>query len=270
MFRIKFGLDGRIIKYKARWVVYGYKQQKSVDYKKTWAGVIKPSSFQSLFGIAAERSLYMEQMDVVTAFFYGFLDEDIFVNQPEGYVIDAALVCHLRKALYGLKQAPRVWYALLSEFLQGLEFMKTDADHSVFVSHDKSTFISVYMDDLLIIDGDLNIINDLKNKLLERFCMTDLGSVSHYLGMSLTQTGDSVSLNQKSYLERVPLRFGMDTCKPASSPIDPGVPNSLLPASENQLADKDTIFWYGAVVGSLMYAMTITRPDLGYALSMVS
>ena len=53
----------------------------------------------------------MEQMDVVTAFLYGFLDEDILVNQPEGYVIDTVLVCHLRKALYGLKQAPRVWYA---------------------------------------------------------------------------------------------------------------------------------------------------------------
>lgn len=65
-----------------------------MDYNKTSAGVVKPSSFWSLFGIAAEGSLYIEQMDVVTAFLYGFLDEDIFLNQPEGYVIDAALVCH--------------------------------------------------------------------------------------------------------------------------------------------------------------------------------
>ena len=134
VFRIKFGVDGRIIKYKTRWVVHGYKQQEGVDYNKTWAGVVKPSSFRSLFEIAAKRSLYMEQMDVVTAFLYGFLDEDIFVNQPEGYVIDAALVCHLRKALYGLKQAPRVWYALLSEFLQGLGFTKTDADQCFCLS----------------------------------------------------------------------------------------------------------------------------------------
>lgn len=69
---------------------------------------MKPSLFRSLFGIAVEYGLYMEQMDIVTAFFYGFLDEDIFVNQIEGYVIDVALVCHLRKALYGLKQAPRM------------------------------------------------------------------------------------------------------------------------------------------------------------------
>ncbi len=144
----------------------------------------------------------MEQIDVVTASLYGFLDEDIFVNQPEGYVIDAVLVCHLQKALYGLKHAPRVWYALISEFLQGLEFTKTDANHSVFVSHDKSTFVSVYVDNFHIIGDDLNIINGLKNKLSERFCITDLGSISHYLGMSVTQTGDSVSLDQKSYLEK--------------------------------------------------------------------
>ena len=210
VFRIKYGLDGRIIKYKARWVVHGYKQQEGVDYNKTWAGVVKPSSFRSLFAIAAERGLHMEQMDVVTAFLYGFLDEDIFVNQPEGYVIDAALVCHLRKALYGLKQAPRVWYALISEFLQGLGFTKTDADHSVFVSYDKSTFISVYVDDLLIIGEDLNIINSLKNKLSKRFRMTDLGSVSHYLGMFVTRTGDFVSLDQKSYLEKILLPFASE------------------------------------------------------------
>lgn len=119
------------------------------------------------------------------------------------------------------------------EFLQGLGFTKTDADHSVFVSYDKSTFISLYVDDLLIIGKDLNIINGLKNKLLERFCMIDLGSVSHYLGMSVTRTGDSVSLDQKSYLEKIVLRFKIDTCKPASLPIGPGVPNSMLPAPEN-------------------------------------
>ena len=163
-----------------------------------------------------------------------------------------------------------MWYALLLEFLKSLGFTKTDADHSVFVSYDKSTFIPVYVDDLLIIGEDLNIINGLKTKLLERFCMTDFGSVSHYLGMSVTQIGNSISLDQKSYLKRVLLRFGMNTCKPASSPMDPEVPNSMLPAPENQQADKDTIFWYGAVIGSLMYAMTMTRPDLRYALSMVS
>ena len=102
-------------------------------------------------------------------------------------MIDMTLVCHLRKALYGLKQAPLVWYSMLLDFLQELGFTKTDANQSVFISYDKSMFISVYVDDLFITGGDLNIINDLMNKLSERFCMTDLGLVSHYLSMSVTQ-----------------------------------------------------------------------------------
>ncbi len=96
-----------------------------------------------------------------------------------------------------------MWYALISEFLQRLRFTKTDADYSVFVSQDKSTFISVYVDDLLIIGEDFNIINGFKNKLSERFRMIDFGSVSHYLGISVTQTEESVSLDQKSYFEKV-------------------------------------------------------------------
>ncbi len=79
-----------------------------------------------------------------------------------------------------------------------------------------------------------------------------------------------MSLDQRSYLEKIPLRFGMDTCKLATSPMDPGVPNSMLPAPENQQADKDTSFWYRAVVGSLMNVMINTGPDLGYALFIVS
>lgn len=73
----------------------------------------------------------------------------------------------------------------------------------VFVSYNKSTFISIYMDDLFIINRELNIINNLKNKLLEYFCMTNLKSVSYYLGISVTQLRDFVSWNQKTYIERI-------------------------------------------------------------------
>lgn len=90
--------------------------------------------------------------------------------------------------------------------------MKTDANHSVFVFYDKSTFILVYVDNLFINDKDLNIIYSLKNKLSECFYMTDLESVFHYLGMTITQTRNSVSLDQKSYLEKILLRIVMHTC----------------------------------------------------------
>lgn len=147
---------------------------------------------------------------------------------------------------------------------------KINPDHDIFVFHNKSTFISVYVDNLLIIGENLIMINGFKNILSERFCMTNLGSVSHYLVMFVTRTGDSVRLDQRGYLEKVVTSFRMNKCKPASSPIDLGVQNSILPTPENHQADENTIFWYRAVVGSWMYSMTISRLDSRYALSMVS
>ncbi len=89
-------------------MVYKYKQQESMDHNKTLAEVLKLALFWSLLGIAEERGVYKEQIDIVTAFLYGFLDEVVFVNKPERYVIDVSLVGHFRKAFYCLKQAPRL------------------------------------------------------------------------------------------------------------------------------------------------------------------
>lgn len=93
------------------------------------------------------------------------------------------LVYHLQKVLYGLKQAFYIWYALVSKFLKGLEFIKTNANNKVFVSYNKSIFILVCIDDFLIINEDLNIINSLTNKLLKCFYITSLRLVFYYLAI---------------------------------------------------------------------------------------
>lgn len=110
---------------------------------------------------------------------------------------------------------------------------KTDIDHSIFVSYDKLIFISVYMDNFLIIGDDLNIINELKNKISKHFCMTDLALISYYLSIFVLQTKIFVNLDQKNYLEKVFLKFGIDIYKPAFLPIDPKVSNNILFTSKN-------------------------------------
>lgn len=84
-------------------MVHRYKQLEDVDYNKTWAEIVKPSLFWLFFTIPAKQELYIEQIDVITIFFYSFLDKNIFVNQPEKYMINTTLICHFQKALYGLK-----------------------------------------------------------------------------------------------------------------------------------------------------------------------
>ena len=270
VFKIKLGINGVILKYKARWVVHGYKQEYGVDYAETWSGVVKPPTFRTVFGIAAHRDLHIEQMDVVTAFLYGFLDEEVFVEQPHGFAESPILVCLLRKALYGLKQAPRVWSVMLRNYLNKLGFYETESDKSLFVSEDKQMFIAVYVDDLLIFGKDMERIDLIKDGLKDQFKMTDLGAASHYLGMEIrrNRAGFTINLVQTTYLNKVVKKFGFEGCSTVSTPMDPGLLNSVMPSITQ--ADEDTIRWYGAAVGSLMYAMVTTRPDIAFALSVVS
>jgi hypothetical protein len=158
-------------------------------------------SYKALFAITASLDLEIEQMDVKTAFLYGTLDEEIFMEQPEGFEDGTSQVCRLDKALYGLKQSPRVWYHTLSKFLAESKFYPIDADHSVFSNG--SIYIAVYVDDLLIISKDKIKIQELKDRLSTRFSMSDLGPIAYYLGMAVTRDRPNRTLHigQQSYLE---------------------------------------------------------------------
>ena len=215
--------------------------------------------------------MHAEQMDIVTVFLYELLDEVIYVTQPDEFIEDSDLICHLIKALYDLKQSPRVWYGVIRDFLKSLGFEPTESDHSVFVSKDKKTYIAVYVDDLLIVSGDMTYINEVKAKLTERFKMTDLGPAQQYLGIEIIrEEKGSILLRQTTYLKKVLERFGMQNCKAVSTPMDPGLMSVMMPSNEDHQAHEDTIYWYGSAVGSLMFAATMTRPDFAQALGVLS
>ena len=108
VFKLKKDRFGNILKYKARWVAHGYKQEEGLDYVETFAAVVKPMSYKCLFAVGVKRGYWIRHMDVVTAFLYGFLDEVIYIEQPHLFTTKLDKVCKLIKALYGLKQAPYV------------------------------------------------------------------------------------------------------------------------------------------------------------------
>lgn len=114
-----------------------------------------------------------------------------------------------------------------------LRFVKSNLDHGIFISLGKSKFISVLVNNFLVIDEDLNIINSFKNKLSKRFCITNVESVYQHLRIPITWTKKSVSFDQRSYLENSFSQFGIDTYKLTSSPIDSRVLNFILPTMEN-------------------------------------
>lgn len=146
---------------------------------------------------------------------------------------------------------------MIQEFLKSLGFTPTAADPSVFVSKDQGTYLCVYVDDILLIGPKDAYLQSIKDRLKARFKMSDLGPISHYLGMSITRSNGKISLNQTAYLQAVLDRFGMSDCKTSPTPMDSGFPNVATPSDESYKANTDTVYWYASVIGSLMYAMTM-------------
>ncbi|KAG9767303.1 hypothetical protein KCU88_g7475, partial [Aureobasidium melanogenum] len=267
VFKLKRGPHGEVIRHKARWVVRGFTQEEGVDYDETFASVVKPMSYKALFAIAAALDLEIEQMDVKTAFLYGDIDHEIYVEQPHSMADDTPRVCKLRKALYGLKQAPRIWYQTLTNFLRNQGFEPINADLGIFVR--SNMYIAVYVDDLLIVGPSIAEIKRIKRALRNRFQMTDLGPCSFYLGMSIQRDRQNrvLYLSQEAYIDKVIQQFGLSDCTPVSTPIETSL---QAEESHEHSCPPSQRTEYQRMVGSLMYIMLGTRGDIAYAVSVVS
>jgi len=125
VFKVKYRSDGEVERFKGRLVAKGYAQMYGIDYDETFAPVVHFSSIRTLLAFAVQNSLLIHQMDVVTAFLNGNLSEEIYMQQPDGYIQvgNEHLVCKLKKSLYGLKQSPRCWNTALDVQLKSLDFM---------------------------------------------------------------------------------------------------------------------------------------------------
>lgn len=272
VFTLKRGPKGEITRYKARWVVLGCSQREGLDYNETFASVVKPMSYKALFALAAALDWDLEQMDVKTAFLYGAVEELIYMYQPTGFKSQKHpnKVCKLNKALYGLKQSPRVWYNTFADFMKEQGFTPIDADYSVFTDPQTGTIIALYVDDVLVTGPNRADIQRIKDALNAKFHMTDLGPYAYYLGMTVTRdrTNRTIRLGQAGYVERVLRDNGMWDAKPVATPMETTI--KLEPAEDGYEATPKDKLRYQSAVGSLMYAMLGTRPDLAYAVSVVS
>jgi transposase InsO family protein len=279
VFKIKRHADGSVDRYKARLVAKGFSQKAGLDYKETFAPVAKFASIRTLLALAAHQDYEVHQMDVKTAFLNGDLDVELYMQQPEGFITagQEKLVCHLRKSLYGLKQAGRAWFEKINTALIDMDFTPLDSDHCVYVRHQggEVLYIVLYVDDLLLIGSSLTEINKLKVDLSNRFEMTDLGEAQYVLGLQLSRdrTARALSLSQSDYIRRLLERYGMSDCKPAPTPLAVNVRLSkddcptVIPIQPVLVDGKHT---YASVVGSIMYAMLGTRPDLAYTIGQLT
>lgn len=273
VFKVKYNADGSIEKYKARLVVKGYSQKEGIDYNKTFAPVAKFNSIRTIIALAAHYNLELHQMDVVTAFLNGMLTEEIYMDQPEGFQQGKGLVCKLNRTLYGLQQSSREWYMKIHEALLSNHFVRSQADFSIYVYNEGGVIIALYVDDLLIASKDLAKIVEIKQALSRRFKMKDLGKAHYCLGIQIIRDRENktIKLSQTRYADTILERFNMANCKPISTPMEPGL--RLSKNMSPQLPSKDAEmenFPYQQAIGSIMYLMTGTRPDLAFAVGAVS
>jgi hypothetical protein len=177
IFKVKYSSTGEVDRYKARLVARGFTQKHGIDYTETFAPVAKFTSIRCLMAIAAKDDMEIHQMDVKTAYLNGDLNEEIYMVQPEGFeqVGGETLVCKLNKSLYGLKQAGRMWYFKIDETFKELGFKRSDADHSIYVriTGDTKVYIALYVDDLIVVCNDLEVLEDLKKGLSKRYDMNE-------------------------------------------------------------------------------------------------
>ena len=213
MFKTKHDAAGKVNRYKARLVIKGYSQRKGVDYNETYSPVVRHSSLRYLFALAARNNLLVDQMDAITAFLQGDLEEEIYMEQPPCFEQPGKqnMVCRLNKALYGLKQSSRVWNTKLDAALKQLGLAQSKYDPCLYFYNGNGNmlFVAIYVDDLMIFSNNEEMKNQLKTKLSSMFRMKDLGPAKHCLGIRVNYLNDGIALDQEAYIETILSRFKM-------------------------------------------------------------
>ena len=197
--------------------------------------------------------------------------------QPEGFVDPKHpnRVCKLEKSIYGLKQASRRWNLCFDEKVKEFGFVRSEDESCVYVKASGSivSFLILYVDDILLIGNNVPTLQEVKSWLGKCFAMKDLGEASYILGIRIVRERSKrlIGLSQNTYLDKVLKRFSMENSKNGELPIQSNAKLSKTqsPSTEAEIAEMSRVP-YASAVSSIMYAMTCTRPDVAFALSMVS
>ncbi|KAM1196497.1 hypothetical protein ACFX2J_022857 [Malus domestica] len=234
VFKRKIGVDGNVETYKARLVAKGYRQRERIDYEETFSLIAMIKSIRILLAIAAYHDYEIWQIDVKTAFLNGYLEEELYMTQPKGFV---------------------------------------SKSEKTKVIGDAVVFLVLYVDDILLFGNDTVVLSSVKVWLSKTFHMKELGNVSYVLGIKLfhDRSRKLIGLSQSMYIDKVLSRFQMEQYKKSLLPVRHGIhlSKSMRPKTPEEIRQMSAIP-YASAIGSLMYAMICTRTDIAYAVSITS
>ncbi|GJS97489.1 retrovirus-related pol polyprotein from transposon TNT 1-94 [Tanacetum coccineum] len=263
VFRNKLDENGVVSRNKARLVAQGYNQQEGIDYDETYAPVARLESIRILLAYACALDFKLFQMDVKSAFLNGFINEEVYVAQPPGF-IDFEKPDHvykLKKALYGLKQAPKAWYDRLKAFLIKHEYKMGMVDNTLFTKKKSSNLIivQIYVDDIIFGSTCQDMCDEFAKIMHDEFEMSMMGELNFFLGLQIKQMEDGIFFNQSKYIKEMLKKFGLEDSKPMKTPMSSDT--KLTKDEECESVDSTK---YRGMIGSLLY-LTASRPDIMFS-----
>ena len=251
----------------------GFTQIPGIDFDETFSPVARFELLRLLLALAALEDWHVHQMDVKSAFLNGVLKEEIYMEQPQGFIMSGqeTRVCRLKKALYGLKQASRAWNLQFHGVLTGLGFKRTYTDAGVYVCHqhggDGMLIIILYVDDITLLGSSLESVKRVKGMLSARYKMSDLGEIESYLGVRIVRNraDKCIDIDQSGYITDVLEHFGMADANPHNTPLPSGADVHLVKYTGQ--ATQSDIKHYQSLIGSLLYIQIGMHLDISFAVS---
>ncbi|KAL0291613.1 UNVERIFIED_CONTAM: Retrovirus-related Pol polyprotein from transposon TNT 1-94 [Sesamum radiatum] len=266
VFKLKLKADGSVDRHKARLVVKGYKQVEGSYYNESFSPVAKAVIVRLFLALAAAFDWHIYQFDVNNAFLHGYLDEEIFMEAPEGYQVPEGHVCRLKRSLYGLKQASRQWNQEFTTQIASYGFVQSKNDYCLFTKTSGSNFIVLllYVDDILVAGTCKELIDDVKRYLDGLFTIKDLGIAKYFLGLEIARSPKGVLVSQTKYIKDIVQDTSLQNARTATTPLPPGI--KFAADAGAHLANPET---YRRLVGRFLY-LNFTRPDTSYAAQQLS
>ncbi|GJR28224.1 retrotransposon protein, putative, ty1-copia subclass [Tanacetum coccineum] len=230
-----------------------------------------------LIAIAVYYDYEIWQMDVKTAFLNGHLSEEVYMEQPEGFVNPKYPnhVCKLKRSIYGLKQASRQWNKRFDDEIKKFGFTQNPDEPCVYLKASGSyvAILILYVDDILLMGNNIPMLQDVKSYLGRSFAMKDLGDAAYILGIKIYRDRSKrlIGLCQSAYIEKILKRFYMENSKRGTIPMQEKLKLSKsqgasTPAEKQRMQNIP----YASAIGSIMYAVRCTRPDVAFAQNMTS
>ncbi|CAJ2651499.1 unnamed protein product [Trifolium pratense] len=267
VYKAKKKSKGEVERYKARLVAKGYSQRADIDYDEIFAPVARLETVRLIISLAAQNKWKIHQIDVKSAFLNGVLDEEVYIEQPQGYEVkgEKEKVLKLKKALYGLKQAPRAWNARIDKYFQDKNFIKCPYEHTLYIKAQGGDILIVclYVDDLIFTGNNPTMFEEFKKEMTKEFEMTDIGLMTYYLDIEVKQEDYGILITQEGYAKEVLKKFKMDDANLVSTPMECGI--KLSKHEEGETVDPSL---FKSLVGSLRY-LTCMRPDILYAVGVL-